>query len=386
MKLNKKGFGVAEIAIVVLLIGILAAAVIAGFMGIKKNAHDSAESQKEKAEDIIHATKHAYPTILSTNQEGLVIGEGEYEVYELGGYSITGKAVNGSSLNSGVINQGTLFITGNGTLDKNIAINSNLPLYDNGYTAIENYGDLTISDIVVIGGGKYSKSVNQCYAFACYGGSTTTINNIYFNTTNGGFYATGGATLDINGTNTVVTNTGSLRTGAYLFIVQGTTKKDELGKVVVDEDGNPVILYSDVVINDGKYSLDDKGNNTYMWINTYGRVTINNAIFSGTTRQGFIVYPKGYLEINGGVFKLAAKIPYIQADAGSTVVITGGEFISDTSAFIKGTGNVSITGGAFYIKPKSEWLAAGYSVSQNKQSVVCSDGVTRQLYVVTKNS
>ena len=77
MKLNKKGFGVAEIAIVVLLIGILAAAVIAGFMGIKKNANDVADEQGKIAQTMSNDLKHSFPIVLSDDQNGLIIKPGE---------------------------------------------------------------------------------------------------------------------------------------------------------------------------------------------------------------------------------------------------------------------------------------------------------------------
>ena len=88
MKLNKKGFGVAEMAIVILLIGILAAAVIVGFLGIKKNATEHVDDEMSRSIEIIHQTKHAYPTILSGDTKSIRIKSGEYEVYEMGGYDI----------------------------------------------------------------------------------------------------------------------------------------------------------------------------------------------------------------------------------------------------------------------------------------------------------
>lgn len=384
MKLNKKGFGVAEIAIVILLIGILAAAVIAGFMGIKQNANDVAEEQKEIAQTMSNELKHSFPTILSEDQKGLEIKKGEYEVYELGGYSITGKPLNGSSLNSGVINEGTLFITGNGTLDKSIAINSNLPSYNTGYTAIDNYGDLTLSDLVVIGGGKYVRSKNQCYAIGCYGADgKITMNNVYYNTTNGGFYVADGATLILKGTNTYVTNLGSERTGAYYFYSYGYL---DAAEKVKEPD-----VWSSIIIEDGTYHMA-RWYTAFAYLVQNAKITVKGGNFtaaSGATPQyGFMVYNDAKLEIEGGLFNFPVSKSLFVVSGSGQIVITGGDFVSKVTVGVSsGSPALKICGGAFAWDPSAyvDDESGAYTITKTSD-YVCCDGKTRTMYVVTKNS
>lgn len=370
MKLNKKGFGVAEIAIVVLLIGILAAAVIAGFMGIKKNANDVADEQGKIAQTMSNDLKHSFPTILSDNlSAGLLIDESQYEVYEMAGYSIKGGGA-GSGIYP-VYNKGTLYITGNGTLDESSAINGNFPInstVDNGYVAVENYGKLYLNDLVIKGGG--NRYANRNYYMGCYNGSETVLDNVRYITGAGAFGVQAGATLTIKGTNSSVTlispkNQDKGLTGFNLFYVMGT-----------------------VIIEDGVFRME-KSSNTYAYI-AGGNVTIKKAIFQTPSgnQKGFNIASGGSLTIHNGTFDCNASKGFLSLAGTSTATILGGEFYNYTanSTMVSGNENIVISGGAFAVKPKSAWLAAGCSVSENKQSVVCSDGVTRQLYVVTKNS
>ena len=327
MKLNKKGFGVAEIAIVILLIGILAAAVIVGFMGIKKNATEHVKEEATKSLEIIHQTKHAYPTILSKDlTTGLKVGDGEYEVYELGGYSIKGTGHGGVDA---LTNKGTLFITGNGTIDTTSVIDGG-----SGWS-VQNYGDLTLSDLIVKGGkGK------KIYPFTCYGGSVTTLNNIICEGDRSVFNINKNAKVFISGVNTHIyinPNTGG--TGRYLFYLSG-----------------------EVTIYDGTFNMK-KDKNTYAWING-GKMTIENATFkqdTPTNYHGFLfTYTSGgQLIIKGGSFDCRSSTSFITFDGASgSVTISGGEFKNAPTKFATGVDAskkyeyISITGGTFYFDPK----------------------------------
>lgn len=364
MKLNKKGFGVAEIAIVILLIGILAAAVIAGFMGIKKNATEHVKEEATKSIEIINQTKHAYPTILSSDlTSGLTIEEGEYEVYELGGYSIKGTGYNGVDA---LTNKGTLFLSGNGTLDKTSKIDGGT-----GWSVV-NYGELTLSDLVIQGG-----KGNKIYPIECYGDSKTYLNNVVCEGDRSVIVVDTEAKVFISGANSKVSLTAAHTTnstGRHIFYILG-----------------------EVNINDGKYTVGNKSN-TYGFV-AGGSLTIKKGYFSGSQTYAFYLCNEGKIEIHDGVFNIPnGKFFNLYVANGvrptGTITITGGTFLSDSAMSVTGyhtAGNdaykdaqiVEISGGYFQQKP-TVGIAEGYRVSDTQRSVVCSDGVTRTLWVVEK--
>lgn len=331
MKLNKKGFGVAEIAIVVLLIGILAAAVIAGFMGIKKNANDVADEQGKIAQTMSNDLKHTFPTILSTDlKNGLRIKEGEYEVYELGGYKLAaGTSVNGALY---VEKNATLFVSGNGTLDDTSKIAGSNRVKE---AAINNYGNLTLSDLIITGGTIYNK--NSRYQLTCSGQSVTTLNNVKITGANGTISVGSKAKLYINGTNTtVIYPYQACHSGCNLFYIS----------------------YSgEVVINEGTFIVRD-GNNKYFALQG-GTLTINGGEFrdeeyavssSVIDIEEIKINGDFYevnVEINGGVFNCASQTAFINIkstdyDSGKAiseykgkVTITGGEFVTKPPKFVK---------------------------------------------------
>lgn len=403
MKLNKKGFGVAEIAIVILLIGILAAAVIAGFMGIKKNAHDAVDSQQKFAETMDHELKHTFPTILSDDlTTGLSIGEGQYEVYEMAGYNILngGKGSNVYPIN----NKGTLYVKGVGTLDRNSIINGNFSAKQGG-RAIANYGTLVLDDLIVIGG--YGERV---YPVAGYTGSKTTLNNVICEGSAGIIYIEGEKTeLTINGTNSQLTfivlpyfsNNGGVTGRNAVWVAQGAKLTINDGVVNIKRDSNTYawIELGTIVINGGEFKSTSNQNGFTFAYNDptkvgTGELIINNGIFNcKATKGGFLNFAgtPAKVTISGGLFNCnKSSKPFMNFGSGTAeVTILGGEFIeyTDNAKFKSGTGSgsVVISGGAFAVKPKAEWIAEGSSISAEKQPVVCKDGVTRNLWVVTKN-
>ncbi len=360
----------AQVAIVIVVIAILATVIIAGVTGITKNAEDNVESQQEIAETMMSDIKHAFPTILSENlTNGLSIEEGQYEVYELGGYSIKGKGA-GSGIYP-VYNKGTLYISGNGTLDENSAIDGNYPIsstVDNGYIAIKNYGKLFLNDLVIKGGGnRYS---NREYYIYCHENSETTLDNVRYITGAGGFSVSKGATLTIKGTNSSVkwikpVGQDNGVTSLYLFIIRGT-----------------------VDIYDGTFDMGKNGN-TYAWVNG-GTLTIENGTFKqseASVRYGFLFNgtANGKVTIKDGFFDCSASRTFFQFDVPGTVTILGGEFVN-TPSLVGGTGTIVITGGAFQWNPDAyvDDESGAYTITKTS-GYLCRDGQTRTMYVVTKN-
>lgn len=319
MKLNKKGFGVAEMAIVILLIGILAAAVIVGFLGIKKNANEHVKEEATKSIEIINQTKHAYPTILSSDLEnGLKIKEGEYEVYELGGYKILDGATGVSPIY--VEAGGTLYVSGNGTLDNTSKIDGTAQPT---IAAVVNYGELTLSDLIISGGNKNVGTL--AYAFACYGKSITTLNNVKLVGGTAVTYVSGSTKLYINGVNTrIVLPYESCKSGRNLFYIYGNNT---------------------IEINDGTFSVEDQ-HNTYFYITGASTVTINGGQFvdrDNTTVDNYRIFGLANgakLNINGGFFNATVcdcnKYGMFHFAGDATVIITGGEFKKEPARFASG--------------------------------------------------
>ena len=333
MKLNKKGFGVAEIAIVILLIGILAAAVIAGFMGIKQNAHNAVVSQQEIAESMDHNLKHSFPTILSKNQKGLEIGEGKYEVYELGGYKIV---PNSSGAYPVQVNEGaTLYLSGNGTTDVISKVDGTSKPKN---PTVVNYGNLYLSDIVVEGGD--INRANREYQFWGMQYSVSELNNVVVSCGTRGILMYFDANIKIDGVNSKIemrkNNGVSGQNLFYLYPRSVTTVNN--GTLTCKQQHN-TMFYSaagKIIINGGYFTdtLDaaNVGNNQIFYFASY-RVDENTLLTPIT-------------EINGGVFDCTVcscsncknditKAFFYFYDS-SSVTITGGEFIKEPSRFATG--------------------------------------------------
>lgn len=321
MKLNKKGFGVAEMAIVILLIGILAAAVIVGFMGITKQAESAATSQVEIEKELINATKHAYPTILSGPISGLEIAVGEYEVYEMG----SGSIYQGSG-DCAVVNNGTLFIKGNGTLDTEHVIfgkSSKNTSIANHRSAFSNNGTLVLSDLVIFAGQQKAsgKSNAACYAE----GGTTTLNNVVINAYNSAVWATGGI-VTIDGPNTKLSNIYTTRTGGHLITIQAVCEVNVKDGLLIARNGNSWCWN-----HAGTLTIDGGTFNTDNIQSTDPYTGLKSQI--GALKYGFLISGGGVVNINGGVFQLNNTETMFQFyNVGSqypfkgTITITGGEF------------------------------------------------------------
>lgn len=326
MKLNKKGFGVAEIAIVVLLIGILAAAVMAGLMGIKKNANDVAKEQGKIAQTMSNDLKHTFPTILSKDQKGLEIGEGEYEVYELGGYSLWSKNWSGVGQYA-VKNSGTLYITGNGTTEGSNSINGkdkSTTTYTSQQGGIYNdNGYLEVSDMI-INAGYYYKSVNTPSVHIT--GGDVVLKNVVINSLNHSVYISGGS-LTVEGINTRIANEYAKNTSGYVICMQGP---------------------SEVKIKEGLIVARNQA--AWVWA-CMGPLTITGGTFEPTTTKktdpnglspqitstnpmscGITITHGATVKIQGGTFTLSKTEPMFkfeyqgQPASYGTIEITGGEF------------------------------------------------------------
>lgn len=371
MKLNKKGFGVAEIAIVILLIGILAAAVIVGFLGIKKNATEHVKEEATKSLEMIHQTKHAYPTILSGDTKSIRIKSGEYEVYEMGGYDIL---AGGDGIYPMYIEKdGTLYITGNGTLEGESTIDGTKR---GDYRTLVNGGTLIASDLRIIGG----DTTNKVYPLLCKAYSTTELNNVVVSGGCSTIQVNEYATLTINGVNSKTIFRAGGKSGRNIFWIKGT-----------------------VVINNGETIMGRTHSNSYFWVNG-GSLTINDGTykdgdgFASNAASYYVFYlsdafadeastqdsinvieQPAELIINGGIFdcrvcNCSTNNSFIYFDGDATVTITGGEFKKEPAKFVIGavkgensTKKLIITGGTFHFDPQmgnsngwGEYVAPGY--------------------------
>ena len=344
MKLNKKGFGVAEMAIVILLIGILAAAVIVGFMGIKKNATEHVKEEATKSLEIIHQTKHAYPTILSKDQKGLKIGEGEYEVYELGGNTIWCDGY------YAVRNKGTLYLSGNGTTDDSSFISGradNKKAYSAQYTALLNEkGCLYVSDLIIYAG--ESKNKSGYPAVNVWDGEVY-LNNVIIESLNCPIQVLKGS-VEIDGVNTLVSNSYTPRTGGHLMYIAS--------------------YYGEAKVHIKGGTFRARNINTWCY-SQMGIVTITGGTFIPTTtgpnkfglaiqgskamKAGFYVSDGGVFNIDGGVFQLYNTEPMFAGTDGF-ITITGGEFKKSIS------GNAPST----FISGIQEYNADGERISEIK--------------------
>ena len=309
MKLNKKGFGVAEIAIVILLIGILAAAVIAGFMGIKQNAHDAVDSQQKFAETMDHELKHTFPTILSTNQNGLHIKSGEYEVYDVSKYTVYGQKGD-DGFNYGLRNDGTLYLYGHG-YETNAIVGDYTPaggtvIWD---AAIGNNGNLYIEGVRIVGGGNrgqnsnfttgYNNATKNNYAMFCWAG-TTILNNVKLAMRNGGIYVENGATLVVKGENSEFIEEVPTRTSCAFLMASG-------------------------------------------------RVVIEEGVFNKANSNRYLLYAYGsaQIEIYGGTFYKTNKSAAFQGPG--SIIIYGGKFGFDPTAWKAPEATVTKSGSWWYV-------------------------------------
>ncbi|MBQ1196870.1 MAG: type II secretion system protein [Clostridia bacterium] len=374
MKLNKKGFGVAEIAIVVLLIGILAAAVIAGFMGIKKNANDVADEQGKIAQTMSNDLKHSFPIVLSDDQNGLIIKPGEYEVYDLNGNNLKDFKNSGIKTSDNIkvdniytiVNEGgDLFIKGSGGTIEFSKYAIRHPSGTNGTTTIENT-ILKINHSTVAGN----------YAMYIFGG-TLNLHNVTFKSVQRGVAALYGAKINISADKDEyeLTNNQSSTGGYVIYAAAEGTEVTIDGGLYRSIPKNMILCTEQATINvkNGTFKCKQNGNDN-----------------GADTRGMFMITTNGVINISGGLFDYSdAKKPENKfivtfSGAGGTLNISGGEFVTEMK-YKSGTGTIVITGGAFAVKPNAEWIPEGYSISAEKQPVVCRDGVTRNLWVVTKN-
>lgn len=392
MKLNKKGFGVAEIAIVILLIGILAAAVIVGFMGIKNKANSHAAEEVSRSKDVINQTKHAYPIVISDTQKGIYIGADDYEVYDLNGYTVNAHTgTNYEMTYMGSINNtvaianygGTITVNGNGGA---IITKATPIMHDLGTNGTTILNDLSIDNrkhlegknanhkyyVTRILGGTLvlnNVKINGCGGVEAYFGSKVYYNaddygffvNVQTNGLNGryNFYLSDDVYAEIDGgTHSIRYNQG------YIFAGWGTEVlvKDGIFKHNVSADAPRNLPYACFTIKN-----NDNGYKNY----GESKVTIEGGLFMGHKNVGYVSF-----EYNGSK-KADAKFVVLE--------IKGGEFITNVKNFSKGTGTIIITGGAFAFNPEDKNLIdTNLYKAVKDDNYKCLDGETRTMWVVTK--
>ncbi len=154
--------------------------------------------------------------------------------------------------------------------------------------------------------------------------------------------------VTINGNGNEIKAGGDSSTGAYAFRILNGDVNINNAKVV----GGGVSVFggSNVVFNGDEVYVD--------------------CAYSGGSRYAFYVIENSTLTINSGKFTWNSKKNnrrgYVYAQAGSKVVINGGEFgvESPRTGGITGDGEVVIYGGIFGFNP-SNWVADGYSAVKN---------------------
>ena len=154
--------------------------------------------------------------------------------------------------------------------------------------------------------------------------------------------------VTINGNGNEIKAGGDSSTGAYAFRILNGDVNINNAKVV----GGGVSVFggSNVVFNGDEVYVD--------------------CAYSNGARYAFFVRENSTLTINSGKFtwnsKKNNKRGYVYAEAGSKVVINGGEFgvESPRTGGITGDGEVVIYGGIFGFNP-SNWVADGYSAVKN---------------------
>ncbi|MBR2948021.1 MAG: hypothetical protein IKC17_05485 [Bacteroidales bacterium] len=228
-------------------------------------------------------------------------------------------------------NNSKLTIKGNGTINAR---------------GIFNYGGLTLENgtINAIDG-------NGGYAIRNYPGSTFTMNGGTIATTleddnkvdKGGYDAT---TLRVDEGASAVINGGTINN-----ICDYTYALDN---------------YGEVIINAGTFT------SVHSTVSSYGNLTINGGSFTCNgiekiTAHALVAWDGSETTINGGSFD--GKDNYngfnVDAAAGSSVIIKGGEFLPVHSGSLYGEGEITVSGGTFFDDP-SERLAEGYASVQNE--------------------
>ena len=122
-----------------------------------------------------------------------------------------------------------------------------------------------------------------------------------------------------------------------------------------------------VTVNDGKFT------SIHSTVSNYGTLTINGGEFicnglEGITAHVLVAWGDSTTTINGGTFD--GKDNYngfnVDAVAGATVYIKGGEFKSVHSGSLYGEGTIVVSGGIFFDNIAAERLAEGCSIEQNE--------------------
>ena len=249
--------------------------------------------------------------------------------------------LNGKTINAGwadqnagkhiyaIDNKGNWTITGNGVINAR---------------GIYNYGQLTLENgtINAIDG-------NGGYGVISYQGATFTMN--------GGTIAT---TLE---------DDNLVNEGGY----DATTVRVEAGATFTMNGGeiNNICDFTFAIDNHGTTTVENgEISSVHTTVANYGTMTINGGEFTCSGVEGKTAHAVwaagGTTTINGGTFN--GKDNYngfnVDASAGATVNITGGNFLPVHSGSLYGEGTIAVSGGTFFDDPSAR-VATGYQAVAN---------------------
>ena len=130
-----------------------------------------------------------------------------------------------------------------------------------------------------------------------------------------------------------------------------------------------------VTVNGGSFT------SIHSTISNKGDLTINDGEFvcdglEGITAHTLVAWNGSTTTINGGSFD--GKDNYngfnVDAAAGATVYIKGGEFLPVHSGSLYGDGTISVSGGIFHDKIADKWIADGFELTEGQNNTWTVDG------------
>lgn len=381
MKMNKKGFTIVELVVVIVVIAILAAVLIPTFVGLVAKANQSADQQavaqmnkilatEEKPDDVdgvieiliengykgtltTYYNKYSLAWVKSENvivliEDNKIVYPEQYADKELSYEIINPMATSADDITSGLVDGKVVFV------GEDIKAAEGLALSSAGEYAVNLNGNtLASSDYVGawVDGGKLVvsngviDSTTSAESIAVYAASNATVelNNVQI------YAAQGVNPVQCYGGKVVLNNVTTAQSGAaatawYNSAIQiaNHITQDENG--VWKFDGG----LSYVTINGGMYS----GDKAIQMSAPGGTVVINGGTFIGTTAVINADYNATYasqgalysIEINGGTFTGAVKIN----NANIKCVVNGGTFsvnIGEVANVVIGDGKTVVDNG-----------------------------------------
>ena len=260
---------------------------------------------------------------------------------DFGGYTYSFTEPVGST---GTASNGFQILQGSTVTLKNGALKVAEESADKFYMLIQNYGDLTVTDMALDGTNldKYSGSDGDSYVLSNNSGTVRIDGNTSIRANDDGelavavdackygSYAAPSVTIDTTGTvsGTVEVTGGSLTVDNGTFNVEGT----ECFDVFVCSSGT-------LTINDGNVTGGSKSGSTAVWAKANGNVTINGGSFTISAEEGDyndLIYARdnAVIYVNGGHYsgvyseKLGSNfLLNLKNGSDAKITVTGGTFV-----------------------------------------------------------